>query len=445
MTYGYQDAGVQFLRAHGRAILGDDPGLGKSRQALLAAEGRCLVIAPAMILDAGVWQHEHATWSPDLDLRSVSYSSVAARQERKVLPRPKPEWAGPWDTVICDEAHYLKGRKTNWTEAVSRINTERLYLLTGTAIPNWAHEIYMLLRLCHPGDRRFSSYWRWIAQWFHINQVSRRGHMVREIGGLLACGPACDQLEGCEHWVEFQRQNLADCFLRRVRDDVLADLPPLVEETLAVPMEPAQRKIYNQLKADFIAWTESGAELVAWSNAAQLVQLAKVCTGVEILDPTSPSSGKLRLVRELLAERAGSPTLLVHHFQATGQALMAIADEMGLAPVAVNGRTSKLERKRAVDRFQAGEHGVLVGSIEAIKEGLTLTRADGVVFVEHSWRPSSNEQAMRRVHRIGQHRPVTVYHLVTKGTVDARMQRVLRAKTDQQVKALPVQRVAELV
>lgn len=462
MSYGYQDAGAHFLRETRRAILGDDPGLGKSRQALMAAHGRTLVVAPAMILDAGVWTSEHQLWRPDLDLTQVSYNSlcdvdITEKGGRSPQPRPRPELRGPWDTVICDEAHYVKTRTTTWTQAVERLQTHRLYLLTGTAIPNWAHEIYMLLKLCHPGDRRFTSYWRWVGEWFHQNTVDysspKKGIKrppVRVIGGLLSCTnrAGCfdrSPYDPCDHWLEFQAENLADCYLRRVRDDVLDELPPLTEVTLEVPMVAHQRQVYRSLKKNFIAWTDSGVEVVAWNQAAQTTDLLKCATGVELLDPDTQASGKLDALSELLAERHGQSTLVACHFRETARQCVARAHAAGLTAVALTGElASKKQRGAIVQAFQAGEFEVLVGSLELIKEGLNLHRADHCIFVEHSWRPSTNEQAMRRIHRIGQDRPVTVTHLVTAKSFDSRMQTAIAGKTDQQVRALPVQRIRSM-
>lgn len=461
--YGFQQDAVAWLGDHPRSILGDDPGLGKTASSLMAATGRTLVVAPAMILDAGVWQREAARFRPDLDLQSTSYNAlcdvaITPKGGRSPQPRPRPELAGHWDTVICDEAHYLKGRKTKWTAAVEKLKTDRLYMLTGTAIPNWAYEIYMLLKLAHPGDRHYTSYWRWVGEWFHQNTIdyssAKKGTkvpLVRTIGGLLACTnragcferPASDP---CDHWLEFQAENLGDCYLRRVRDDVLDELPPLTEVTLEVPMTAQQGRVYRDLKKQFIAWTDSGTEIVAWNQAAQTTDLVKCATGLELLDPDSPSSGKLDVFTELMRERRGQSTLGLCHFRATGHAMQRRCDELGITSRILSGaNASKSNRRAIVDGFQAGEFEVLIGSLELVKEGLTLHRADHAIFVEHSWRPSTNEQAMRRVHRIGQERPVTVTHLVTAKTVDARMQKEIANKTDQQVRALPVHRIRQLV
>lgn len=457
----YQVAGIRWLKSlpEGRGILGDHPGLGKSAQALLAAEGQTLVLAPAMVLDAGVWADEAERWRPDLDVTTCSYSSLTARERTekggtRPVGRPRREFADRWDTVILDEAHYIKGRKTTWTEAVERLRFDRAYLLSGTPIPNWAHELFIPLRLTHPsqagGGQAYGSFWRWAKRWFDVTP-SRWNPRAFEIGRLLACQPECKDLRGptgeraaCEHWAEFHEANLGGVFLQRLRDDVLTDLPPLVEQEVACRMGPAQKRLYEELKKDFIAWTESGVEVKSWTKSALAVKLAQVCTGVEVVDPESRGSAKLDALVERVEGQA-QPSLVVAHFRAACRAAGEACRRAGKAVAVITGESGPVERRAAVQAFQRGDLDVLVGSLDTISEGLTLHRADTVHFLEHSWRPSRNEQALRRIHRIGQVRPVTAYHYRTTGTVDARIKRLLESKSDQAMMALRPRDLAALL
>src|ERR1044072_9002424 len=138
----YQQAGLDFLRANPRAFLADEMGLGKSAQMILASEGRTLIVAPAMVLDGGTWRDEIAKWCPDRapEITCVPYTSLVQREGRKITRNARPEYRGPWDTVILDEAHYLKGRKTSWTVALRPIlkRAGRVIYATGTPVPNRA-------------------------------------------------------------------------------------------------------------------------------------------------------------------------------------------------------------------------------------------------------------------------------------------------------------------
>lgn len=434
----YQKAGIEFLVEQGRAILADDPGLGKTVQALRAAQGKTLVICPPVLCQT--WEEEAHKWGSDLDLTVASYQGSPRREKTakggyRTLPKPRQELVGPWDTVICDESHYVKNHRVNQTKVVEKIakKSERLYLLTGTPVPNWSHEIYMPLRLLHPNDKRFSSYWRWIGRWFDTWKPPWGGTEVR---GLQ---PGVD-------WDDFVKGNELDrTLLRRERDEVLSDLPPLTEQEVLVDMVPAQAKVYRELKRDYVSWTEQGTEISAWSAGDLHAKLAQICTGLDILEPATRGSGKLDAVREMLADRKGSPTVLFCHFRATADELVRMCDQLGLSVGLISGAVNDDARQVARRAFQRGELDVLVGTLATASEGITLTAADTCIFVERSWRPSLNIQAMRRIHRMGQTRPCTVVWLITRDTVDERLTKVLESKMDDQVKLMSAIEFARLL
>lgn len=448
--YSYQETGIAWLRSlgdlpvdPGRGLLGDEPGLGKSRQLLMAAEGRTLVVAPSMVLDGGVWSDELQRWRPDLDATCAPYSMLNARERTgngsgtRPVDRLRPEYDQHWDTVILDESHYIKGRKTSWTKAVGRLDTDRLYLATGTPVPNWAHELFTSLQLLHPSETRpggkYGSYWRWAADWF---QVGATRHSAMEVGD-----PLDDSDAG---WDRFYAENLGARFLQRKRDDVLTDLPPLTMSTVLLPMKPAQAALYRKLKKEYVAWTESGHEIVAWSAGGLHTKLAKVCTGIELEDPDTKCSAKLDALTERLRDQA-RPSLVACQFKATARFAAERATSVGRSPVVITGDTSSGDRKKAIEGYKAGRFDVLCATIETIAEGLTLTNADTVHLVERSYRPSKNEQAIRRVHRIGQTRPVTVVNYVSKDSVDERMVDTLQVKTDHQMKVLRPREFAKML
>ena len=136
---------------------------------------------------------------------------------------------------------------------------------------------------------------------------------------------------------------------------------------------------------------------------------------------------------------------MVAHFRSSVRACVKRAEAAGKTWAIIDGSVSKGSRLLRVRQFQAGEVDVLCATIDTISEGLTLNAADQVIRVERSWRPSRNEQVIRRIHRIGQDRPVTAIDLITKGSVDERVLQLLGAKTDQQVKALGRGELRDLV
>ncbi len=441
----HQVEGIEFLRSTPRAALFDQPGLGKGRQALEAAIEPVLVVGPAMVLDGGVWDDEITKWRPGLDVTQVPYSQLSERVKgpkggSKPTGKLKPEYRREWGTVVLDEAHYVKGRKTNWTLAVKQLRAERMYLLTGTPLPNWAHEAFVLLQLLYPEEakagRWLGSYWRWVEEWFEIGEQYGKG-------GVVVSDHVVGDMRKDRTWEEFVSENWRDRMLLRLRENCL-DLPPLTEQTIRVDMVPEQKKAYRELKKDYVTWLESGEEIAAWSTAGQLVKLAQCATGIEVLEPATCASGKLNALQMLLTDR-DLPTLVVAHFRASVRACALRAEAAGKQVAVITGETPRQARSAAVRAFQRGSTDVLCATIDTISEGLTLNEADQVIKVERSWRPSRNEQVIRRIHRIGQDKPVTSIDLVTRGTVDERVLKVLAGKSDQQARALGLAELRELV
>lgn len=458
----FQTEGVRFLQQQGRAFLADEMGLGKSAQLITASDGETLVVAPAMVLDGGTWDDEITKWGDDpARFTQVPYSGLTYYDHTKRkngkdvrIYKVKPEFDRHWDTVIFDEAHYAKGRGSIRTDASQQLayDADRVFLASGTPILNYAHELFTLLQMLKPAEAKpggsLGSYWRWAQEWFSV--FSNR-YSDWNVGLMLGCDATCldrSPLDPCKHYLKFAEANLGAQFLRRRRDDVLGDLPPLTEVTVKVKMGPAQARAYKQMKREMVAETEDGTLVVSWSSSAKHVRLDRISTGLSLLDDTAElpdrfgvNDGKLARLAEDLTDRS-RPTLVMAHYQRTVEACHRVARGLGLKSAIVYGPTSKTDRLAAIRQFQAGGLDVLVGSLETLAEGLTLVAADLVIFVEKSFKPSRNEQALRRIHRIGQTRPVTALDYVTEGTIDANKRELLRTKTDHQMLTL---KAADLV
>lgn len=418
----------------------------------MAAEPPVLIVAPAML--AGTWASEIALWRPEWtedDWTWISYSSLcervtavaeSGRKTSKALDRAKWQIRETnWHTIVYDEAHYLKSRKAKWTKAALGLRSERVVMLTGTPIPNWSHELYVLLRILHGvKDPDYRSYWRFIETWFSWWNPPWGDGRQREIKGLK---------EGVT-WEDFARGTGLDrLMLRRLRDDVLKDLPPLTEQTILVKMGTAQRKAYNDLKADYYTFVEeAGEEVAAFSDGGLYVKLAKATTGLPALldrPDMTKGSAKLDALKELVEEREGSPIVTFSHFRTTTACCAAIGAAAGRKVATIMGGMPQAERDEAVCAFQSGELDMLCGTFGTLSEGVTLTAADCCIMVEHPWRPSQLEQSMRRLHRLGQKRPVTVIHLVTENSLDQRILALLAAKQGQQLAALRAAEFASLL
>lgn len=430
----YQAEGTRFLLDRERAVLADEPGVGKTNQLLLAAQGRTLVLSPAILQD--VWTEEMAVWNPDADLYWGSYSSICKRVDTgkksktgnpiyNVVAVPRDELASQWDTIIADEAHYLKGRTTTWTKAAAKIKTKRLYLATGTPLPGWGHEIFMFLRFLFPGDRRFTNYWGWVDEYFKTWKPPYGG---TEIRGLR---------RGFTWYSVAQEWGLDERWLRRTLDEVLPELPPMTTQTIRVPMVPAQKAVYQRLKKDWMAvLPDTGHEIVSWNDGGIHQKLLQCSTGLPTLHPgETGGSGKLDAVRELMAER-DHPTILFCAYIDTAEAVANLVYKMGRQVGVVSSKYTINERRDAINAFRDGTYDVLVGTVGTLSEGVTLTRADTCIFVERSPRPNINEQARRRIRRFGQDRPTLAIDLVTEGTVDEALSALLVEKAKDSTLAL---------
>ena len=447
----FQAEGVRWLTERPRALLADEMGLGKSRQLLESAVEPVLIVAPAMVVDGGNWSDEIARWTPGIDATVTAYSRIITREGRKVLPRLPAEFDRDWGTLILDEAHYVKTRKTTWTKTAQQLaaRSQVVHPATGTPLPNWAHEAFVLLQLAYPEKARpggeLGSYWRWAEQWFDTSPT-RFSNGLPSVGRMLGCDLTCRKRpasDPCQHYRAFAAANFGDRMLRRLVEDVLGDLPPRTEVTVRCPMTPKQAKAYRDLKRDYLAQVD-GRELVAWNDAAKNTQLMKAATGLEVLDPALRGSGKLDQLREHVAGRS-RPTLVFAHFQATVEACARVARDAGADSEFIHGGTSPQRRGEIAAAFKRGDLGVLVGSLDVLAEGLTFTQADVCIFVEKSVKTYRNQQAERRIWRMGQTRPVTVYDYVTPGSVDEGIRKLLAEKTDDQLRTLTAAQFAALL
>lgn len=442
----YQEVGAAWLREKESALLADPPGLGKSQQLIRAAVGRTLVVAPAMLIQSGMWENEIEKWAPgQLDrFTLVSYSSLWDRKtggvKRELVEKQ-------WGTLICDEAHYLKNVGSQRYKAVKAIRavSDRCYLATGTPIPNWPHETFALFTLLFPEKSRpggeYGSKWRWISTWFRTT-ANPHNRNALDVGGLIGCThSAIAWSDPCDCYQRFAKANFRDRFLTRRLEDVGNDLPELIEQTVPVKMTPKQWRGYREMKES--RYTQvTGTELVAWSSGSAYVQADRMMTGLMLAEGvcSDEDSGKLAQLREDLENR-GAPTLVMAHYRISAQAAEKVAQDMGLAVARLDGGSTPAEKRRVTEAFQAGRLDVLVGTLEVLAEGLTLTRADMVIFLEQSWKPSRNEQAKKRIHRIGQTRTCYIRDYVAVGpngqtTLDGNKRTVLKEKTDSQIRTL---------
>lgn len=450
----FQEENVDWLKRVGRGLLADEPGLGKSRSALegFAGAENVLIIAPSLIIETGVWHEEVEKWGDDnTTYRVAPYSQLNARVPLKGKPGTKPikklsdTWRGfkHWDAVILDEAHYIKGRDTMRTWAVKQISrrADRMALLTGTPIPNWAHEAFMLMQMIYPEKayvgRELGSFWNWAERWFDCEPSIHGGAHSKVVGDLLGCTPKCMRRppdSPCKHYERFARENFGPHYMRHLRAQHL-DLPPIDYSTVDTVLDAATKSAYRELKKNFA--TDIGEkEILAWSTGAKNVMLDRMTTSPWMLNKEGePRGGKLEYLRSDLS-RLDEPVLVLAHYRDSVEAAAHVATSAGRRAAYIHGGTTDLQNARTVRDFKAGKLDVLVGSLETLAEGLTLTVASTAIFLERSYKPSRNTQATFRIYRLGQDKACRIIRYITPGTIDSGKEVLLNAKNDHQMRVL---------
>lgn len=413
--YPFQRSGVAWLLLHRRAILADDMGLGKTIQVIAALRrlyrhGRissCLVIVPGTLL--ANWMSECDKWAPELVSQRLEFvnrtftpakwRSAVARAH--ILLATYDDLRGLWDDIaeqppdiiVADEAHRLRKADSLAHQAMRRIESPWLWGLTGTPVERDAEDLACLLSLLYPAR-------------FAIDD-----HRL----GIATLRPRA-------------RPHL----LRRTKADVLPELPPVEERLEKIPLHPKQRETYNAETTNFASSTRSG-------YLPLFTRLRSICD----LDPATGASSKLDRTVDLVsaASAQDEKTVVFSYTIDPLRALLSLLRaKRGNRPELLVGEMSLAERKRAVDRFKTDPHcQALLASMRVGSEGLTLTEANNVIFVNRWWNPSTNSQAVDRVVRIGQRKPVTVHYLTCLDTVEDRLQPMLTRKKmtfDQLIDAL---------
>lgn len=420
----YQEDGfvwaMRLAHAEFGACLADDMGLGKTLQALAvmiarSAGGPALVVAPTSV--CGNWLAEAGRFAPGLnvtiygeagreglitaagpgDVLLVSYTLMQQASEAFA--------ARTWHTLVADEAQAVKNALAKRSQALFDIPADFRLALSGTPVENRLAELWSIMRFCNPG--LLGTLTRFTERFATPIERNRD----REAQRLL-------------------RRLIAPFVLRRTKTQVLDDLPPRTELIFSVVPDADEAAHYEALRRNAVSAAES---LAGEGNAsgqarfhilAQLTKLRRAACDPRLTTPDLGFVGaKVRAFAELASELAanGHKALVFSQFVDFLTLLRAPLDEAGITYQYLDGSTPAAERTRRVAAFQQGSGDLFLISLKAGGFGLNLTAADYVVITDPWWNPAAEDQAMGRAHRIGQLRPVTVYRLVSKGTLEERI------------------------
>ncbi|XP_021769423.1 CHD3-type chromatin-remodeling factor PICKLE-like [Chenopodium quinoa] len=463
----YQLEGLNFLRfswsKQTHVILADEMGLGKTIQSIaflasLLEEGVYphLVVAPLSTLRN--WEREFATWAPQMNVimyvgssqaRSVIREYEFYYPKKSLSTKLKKKKSGhisseskqdrikfdvlltsyeminldsaslkpiKWECMIVDEGHRLKNKDSKLFLQLKQYQSKHRVLLTGTPLQNNLDELFMLMHFLDAG--KFGSLEEFQEEFKDINQ---------------------------EEQISRLHKMLAPHLLRRVKKDVLKEMPPKKELILRVELSSKQKEYYKAiLTRNYELLTRKGGGQISLINV--VMELRKLCNhpymleGVEPIIPDSTesfkqlleSSGKLQLLDKMMVKlkEQGHRVLIYTQFQNMLDILEDYMTYKKWQYERIDGKVSGAERQIHIDRFNAKNSSrfCFLLSTRAGGLGINLATADTVIIYDSDWNPHADLQAMARAHRLGQTNKVMIYRLITRGSIEERMMQMTKKK-----------------
>jgi SNF2 family DNA or RNA helicase len=427
----YQRAGFQWLSALAAmgfgGILADEMGLGKSVQMisfLLANRGRgtSLVVCPSSLVYN--WAAEFQKFAPQMDVAPVVGTAperARIRRERghEVLVtsydllRRDIEAYAPMDfwCEVLDEAQYIKNHETLSARAVKAVTARHRFALTGTPIENRLSELWSIFDYLMPG--LLGGYDRF-----------RERYEDPILAGDADCANRL-------------RAAIGPFVLRRLKRDVLSDLPDKLEQVVYAQLSGDQRKLYSAheqaLRLSLASQSDQEFTRGKLQVLAELMRLRQLCCDPRLVyDGYDGPSAKLDTIFSLV-ERvvdAQAKVLVFSQFTSYLDLIAQRLDASGIAHFVLTGSTPKRRRIQLVDAFNQDDTPVFLISLKAGGTGLNLTGASVVVHADPWWNAAAQNQATDRAHRIGQTREVTVYKVIARDTVEDRILALQEAKSE---------------
>ncbi len=457
----FQRAGIAWLASRDSTLLADQMGLGKTVQVcgLLNADPsirKVLISSPLSV--KRVWLDELTRWL--VEPRMIGIATAKQFPETEIVLIHHDVLAKhaavmrtiAWDLIVVDEAHLLRSRSAQRTRALfgtqnarkvipqAPVTARRRVALTGTPIPNRPAELWPVLNWLDP--IRWSSFWGFAKRYAGAHE-GRYGW----------------DFSGATHLDELQQELRSTCMIRRLKTEVLTELPPKTRQIVVLDPDDMDEDARAVLRA------ESDVAKKHETLLASLRELVASASDDEYKAQSAKLAAAQRLAFEEMAQARhdvavakapyvarhvsdlldsnGKVAVWAHHHDVIDALATELAEHQ---PAIIDGRTSQADRGEAVERFQTIDScRVFIGSITAAGTGITLTASSNAVFAELDWVPGNMSQAEDRHHRIGQQDALLVQHVVVDGSIDRRMVDLLVEKQlvadkalDREVKGIAV-------
>ena len=415
--YKFQEEGALFLAKNDAALLADEQGTGKTIQAIAA----CNFIGARSILivcKAGLklnWQIELKRWLYDprlniqilsgldadlkigSDIAIVNYELIALSAHLRTQLKKRK-----WDVGIWDEAHFLKGRTSLRTKAILLRGgvasyCTRKWFMTGTPVLNRPEELYPILKASAPSV--IHPYTDFDAFAKHFCDAYWDGFQL--------------VTKGSSNEAELHKRLTAGFMLRRLKKDVLPELPDKSYQLVTIP---AATDHIKKLVAEEFFWSKQEARKISGVSSGQDISILRHELAL------SKVKKAVEHIKDVLEENQ-KVVVFGYHRDVIKELALALA---AYQPQIITGDTEPWMRQHIVEQFQNVEKSrVFIGQIQAAGDGITLTAASTVVFVESSWVPGEIDQATDRLHRIGQKNAVLAQFLVIENSLESHMLRTV--------------------
>jgi len=478
--FPHQRAGIQFLATARRALLADEPGLGKTAQAIRALaeiQSRGTPVFPALIVCPNTvkktWKREFARWWPDVNVEVITgsasqrrkvfestadvyvinweslrahsrlapYGSIALKRcvaqgghdesvtEKQCEVTPRELNAINFNAVIADEIHRSKDPKAKQTRALWAATADApiRFALTGTPIANNVVDLWSILHWLSPEE--WPSKTRWIDRMINT--------MLNAFGGMMVIGVKA-------HMQDEFYASINPRMRRMLKSRVLPWLPPVINDRRDVEMSTKQAKAYKQMREIMIAELEGGTAVTAPSPLTQTTRLlqfassyaemeADTATGELELRLSEPSCKVDALMNDIENEDFGDDSVAV--CAVSRQLIDLLSARMTASKIPhglITGAQDENERQKAIDDFQSGKIKWILFTAQAGGVGVTLTAARRLIMLQRPWSLVDHKQAMDRVHRIGSeiHDSIIITDYVTEDTIEERVIQVLDVKSE---------------
>jgi SNF2 family DNA or RNA helicase len=302
-----------------------------------------------------------------------------------------------WGTLVLDEAQFIKTPKSQRAQAARALHARCRIAATGTPVENHLGDLWSIFTCLNPG--LLGSYRNFGARF--LKPIEQQGDDAARAA---------------------LQERIRPFILRRTKSEVLADLPPLTLVHHSVQLSEAEARGYQQLRREInFRLTGAGRRENKLEILAEITRLRRYCCHPRLVYPDAGSeAAKIDALLELVLELRENQhrALVFSQYVDFLELVRERLDEAGISYQYLDGSTPRAERQAAVEAFQAGHGTLFVISLKAGGFGLNLTAADYVIHLDPWWNPAVEAQATDRAHRIGQERPVTVYRLITKDTIE---------------------------